>query len=534
MSTPSPYATYGDRLGELPPELLVEFPQFGAAGPLEVTAAEEDPATQRAIQAKAQDFFLAAKHDMNLFAAICTPELAIYAYPERYQAIWQWLLTYAYQKRTFPRLALGLPRGFSKTTVLQLFIAYSVAYTEKQYVVIFAALPDLAHKVLGGAWAIINSPNFQAIYGVPKIKHERQDEVQFWLRDRLIILQARSAGTSIRGTNVEGVRPDLIIFDDIQKREDSKSQTLADALKDWFQNTALKLRSPFGCMYVFLGNMYPTEHSLLRWLCRQPAWVKFITGAILSDGTSLWEQLFPVKQLLEEYQADCDAGMKSSFMAELMNDENASLNTSLDTTKITAYTNPYGLAAEGKFIIIDPSTGKANKDAVGIGQCGIYEGKPYLERLRVGAFSPGDTIKEALTLAMETGTRLIVVEAVAYQETLLYWFERFAQELGLHNSLIFVPIHPGSSSKNSRIVDMFRGWMAGELGVCSESWNAALAQATSFDPRRGDNTDEILDILHYMPKVQALFGELLAEMLMEDLNATPVLPQLPVTACSPF
>jgi len=536
MSRPDPneFCTVGDALGTIPAHLLAlcsqtQVPQAFVAP---MVAADEDAQVQ--VQAKAQEFFEAARYDLNLFAAICTPQLAIYEYPERYQAIWQWLLTYAYQDRAFPRLALGLPRGFSKTTLLQLFIAYCVAYTDKQYAIIFAALPDLAHKVLGGAWAIVQSPNFQAIYGVAKVKHDRQDEVQFWIHDRLFIMQARSAGTSIRGTNVEGIRPDVIIFDDIQKREDSKSGVLADALKDWFQNTALKLRSPFGCMYVFLGNMYPTEHSMLRWLCRQGTWIKFITGAILADGTSLWEKLFPIKQLLEEYHADCEAGMKSSFMAELMNDENANLNVALDTTKIQPFTNPFGLAPEGKFIIIDPSTGQANKDAVGIGQCAVYGDIPILERLKVGAFSPGDTIKEALTLAMDTNTRLIVIEAVAYQGTLLYWFNRCAEELGLHNSIVCVPIHPGSTSKNSRIVEMFRAWMAGELGAGPEAHNAALAQATSFDSRRRDNTDEVLDILHYMPKVASMYKDLLAEHLLEELNAIQPVEHLPVHMLSPF
>jgi hypothetical protein len=187
-----------------------------------------------------------------------------------------------------------------------------VAYTEKQYCIIFAALPELAQKVLKGAMSIILSDNFQAVYGQITFEKETQDEVQFWFKGRLVIIQAKSAGTSIRGTNVNRIRPDLLIFDDIQKREDSKSPVLGDALKDWFQNTALKLRSPKGCMYVFLGNMYPTEHSMLRWLCRQASWLKFVTGAILADGTSLWEELFPIKQLIEEYQTDKDAGMASS------------------------------------------------------------------------------------------------------------------------------------------------------------------------------------------------------------------------------
>ena len=110
----------------------------------------------------------------------------------------------------------------------------------------------------------------------------------------------------------------------------------------------------------------------------------------------------------------------------------------------------------------------------------------------------------------------------------------YAKELGLHETLVFLPLHPGSTSKNSRIVDMFRAWMAGELGVAPECWTAALSQATSFDVRSAHNTDEILDIMHYAPKVLATYGEYLAEQVMMEINAIEPPRHLSVEESSAF
>lgn len=493
---------------------------------------ELEPVTQ--VVAEVAQFIEVCRTELNPFAALCAPETFEYEFPDTYLAIWQWLLSYADKWRVFPRLALGLPRGFSKTTLIQLFIAYCVVYTRRQYVIIFAALPDLAQKVLGGAMKMITSENFQRLYGQVVFEKETLDEVRFHFRGRLIVLQSRSAGTSIRGTNVEGLRPDLIIFDDIQKREDAKSPILFDALKDWFQNTALKLRSPKGCMYVFLGNMYPTEYSMLKWLIKQPAWVKFITGAILADGRSLWERLFPIQQLIEEFQADCAAGMRGSFMAELMNDGSAQVNMELDTTKLNPFTNLYNQVPEGKFIIIDPSSGRVGKDKVAIGYFEVHDEKPYLMRAVAEHLSPGDTITTALTMATETGTRLICIEGVAYQETLAYWFDKFARELGLHETLLVELLYPSKGSKNARIMDMFRAWMAQELGVGEEPWNDILSQATAFDPRDPNNTDDLLDLLQYAPKVVTTYRDVLAELQMQDINAIEPARQLPDYMLSPI
>ena len=64
----------------------------------------------------------------------------------------------------------------------------------------------------------------------------------------------------------------------------------------------MKAKSPEGCMFLFVANMYPTKTSILRKLKSNPTWVKFIAGGILADGTSLWEDLQPIQQLLSEFE----------------------------------------------------------------------------------------------------------------------------------------------------------------------------------------------------------------------------------------
>jgi hypothetical protein len=78
-----------------------------------------------------------------------------------------------------------------------------------------------------------------------------------------------------------------MIFDDIQSREGSESEIVSTNLEKWMVATAMKAKSPEGCLYLFIANMYPTKGSLLRKLKRNPNWIKFIAGGILSDGSSL-------------------------------------------------------------------------------------------------------------------------------------------------------------------------------------------------------------------------------------------------------
>ena len=79
--------------------------------------------------------------------------------------------------------------------------------------------------------------------------------------------------------------------------------------------------------------MYPTQGSILRKLKDNPYWTKFIVGGILADGTSLWEELQPIQQLLLEYQNDVASGNGDIFLAEVLNDETAGLKAGIDLSQ---------------------------------------------------------------------------------------------------------------------------------------------------------------------------------------------------------
>jgi hypothetical protein len=268
--------------------------------------------------------------------------------------------------------------------------------------------------------------------------------------------------------------------------------------------TTMKAKAPTGCLYLFLANMYPTENSILRKLKHNPSWVKFIAGGILADGTSLWEEVQPLHQLLEEFENDLNSGHPEIFYSEVLNDETASVNTAIDMSKIpnvTQETLDTELSA-GNFIVIDPSNDKQNSDAVSIGQFSVINGSPVLCQLIDDKLSPGDTVRKALELALRTNTYLIVVEANAFQYSLLYWFQQISLGLGI-TGIRYEPIYSGSLSKNTRILNMFKQLTATnpEILISDSVRSQVLTQISQFNPLKSNNVDGILDLLTYAPRV---------------------------------
>lgn len=478
--------------------------------------------------ASSQEIQTLAKGDLDFLAALTMPLVFKYCYPPVLKSVWHWLQSYVDKKRTFPQLALGLPRGFAKSTLMKLFIFYCILFTSRKFIAVVAANAKLAENILSDVMDMLEEPNIKAVFGDWKVGMEKdtQSLKKFGFRGRNIILASVGAEGPIRGLNIKNERPDVMLFDDIQSKECAESEVQSTSLETWLVSTAMKAKSPMGCMFLFVANMYPTKHSILRKLKKNHTWTKFIAGGILADGTSLWEELQPIKQLVAEFENDLAMGHPNVFYAEVLNDENVSFNNRIDLSKLPQIPHEEGDIAAGNFVIIDPATDKVDSDAVSIGYFEVHDTAPILMELKEDRFSPGETIREALQYCLTHNCRLIVIEANAYQYSLKYWFDFICAQLEIQGIEV-VPIYSGVTSKNNRILSMFKSYSAGEIYVHPDCRLEVHTQITGFNPLKRDNTDGLLDLLTYAPRVMVEFEEyVIAGSIVEqqEFEGTEVVP----------
>lgn len=468
-----------------------------------------------------------AKNSLDFLAGLATPSTFKYLFPPVYQAVWRWLVENAHKTRDFSQLALGLPRGFAKTSVVKLFVLYCILFTDRKFIAVMCENEKKAINVVSDIMDMLSESNIKKVFGDWKagdIASDQKALKTFGFRGRNIILWAGTVET-IRGISLKNVRPDIEIFDDIQSRTDADSQTVSDSLEREMYGTAMKAKSPEGCLFIFIGNMYPTKWSILRKLKQNPNWIKFIAGGILADGTSLWEALQPIAQLHREFTNDLRSGHPEIFYAEVLNDENASVNTAIDVSKIPIYPFQDSDIPAGKFIIIDPANDKVNSDEVSIGYCEVHNAYGVLREVEEGRMSPGDIIRRALTMALRTGTSIVVIEATAYQYSLLYWFTFITTQMGI-TGIEPVEIYSGKANKNSRILAMFMQLLKGEIYIHPDAVAASYLQITQFNPMKRDNTDGILDLLTYIPKAIEMYGHQMISLTVieeQDYGAIKVL-----------
>lgn len=467
-----------------------------------------------------EEAFNTAKTDMDFLAALAMPDVYKYPFPDIYtQGVWLLILSYLTKVRDFTQLALGLPRGFGKTLVVKLAILYAILYTDKRFILVISENEEKAISIISDVMDMLSEPNIKAIFGDWSIgkQSDNAKKKKFSFRGREILLKPAGAKTGIRGITEKNRRPDVMIFDDIQDREESESEVISKQLERWMYGTAMKAKSPEGCLFLFIANMYPTRGSLLRKIKANPNWIKFIVGGILTDGTSLWEELQPIDQLLKEFQNDAASGQPEIFFAEVLNDETASVNSHIDLSKVPPYPYSDEELPAGSFIVIDPATDKSKADSVTVGGYDVIDGKPVLRKVEEGAFSPGATIKEALRMAFEMRATLIVIEGNAYQYTLKYWMDKAMASLGI-TGINVVPIYSGSQAKSTRILTMFKSLIAGEVIVHPDVKAVVHTQILQYNPLKRDNIDGILDVLTYPTRILSEMPHLISMMVEGDVR----------------
>lgn len=471
----------------------------------------------------------ACKESLDFLAAFAIPQMFEYMFPLVFQAAWSWLRSYVHRIRDFSQLALGIPRGFAKTTFIKIFILYIILYTKKGFILVCCNSQPKANAIIADVMDMLNEPNVKKVFGDWNIGKEVDNQTmkKFGFRGRDIVLYA-STVSAVRGINIKHLRPDVMIFDDIQSREDADSEATSKQIETDMVGTAMKAKSPKGCLFVFIGNMYPTKHSILRKIKTNENWLKFIAGGVVTnpDGTieSLWEDLQPLEQLKREFTNDLKAGHPEIFYAEVLNDENASVNHLLDLSAIPAYDIDDTEIHQGNFVIIDPSSDKKDSDLVTVMYFEVHNTVPVCKWLKEGKFSPGQTIDIALEIMLLKRCGVCGIESVMSQYTYLYWFNAICQQRGIQG-LQPVELLPGMISKPARIMSMFKSYLTGELKVHPSCVPIVHPQVVQYNPLKRDNVDGILDCLAYAPIMMNTYGGLIlmgAIVEMQEIANIPV------------
>ena len=435
------------------------------------------------------------KVDLNFFACLITPHVSKVPFPIYYAWLWQLLTGHHGSAEKVLRFALGLPRSHAKTTFIKLLVVYLILYKQAYFILIVCANEKLAQNLLEDIDDMLSSDIVKQVWGNWKLGLSRDTQTlkrgSFLGND--IILAALGASSSLRGINIANRRPDFIIMDDIQTRENALSQAENSTLYTWMLATLLKARDFQKCLIVYIGNMYTTDCILYK-LKLHRKWQSFITGAILQDWTPLWPEYFSIEDLLDEYEHDAEAGEAEIWFAEVMNIPIGGANDlvpggKIPITPISDLDDP-----EAGFVTVDPAGYRTKSDDNVIMVHQIYFPCHYqVRKITHGVMNPQEVIDQVIADCIEFGIKFVGVETVAYQQTLKFWMEKAILEHEGELDITIIDLKPQQRFKTTRIVNWIKALLTKDYSLHADVRAQVLFQALAFKKHRTDNKDDILD-----------------------------------------
>lgn len=200
-----------DDLAHLTPEQAAEFFENYTPSAEEIAAAQEFIRNKENAEALDDSPFIsdtdrldainACREDLDFLAMFLLTEIYQYGYPPLFKAIWQMLQQAALLEKGKPKYAIGIPRGFSKTVVLKLYVVWLILFSKRRFILVVCNTATHAVNFLADVAAMLDHQNIRSIFGDWRAltKKDTQDFKVFEFRGRAITLAGLGSGSSVRG-----------------------------------------------------------------------------------------------------------------------------------------------------------------------------------------------------------------------------------------------------------------------------------------------------------------------------------------------
>jgi len=407
-------------------------------------------------------------------------------------------------------------RGGAKTTKVRLHMAKRIAYGISKTILFVGK--SHGHSTRNLMWIrkqVERNVKFRDTFMLaPGAKwNDEELEVLCGPEKRSVWVIGIGITGSARGINVDDYRPDFIIVDDVMDEENSSSieqrdktyklvhgalkHSLAPASENSWAKLAI-LQTPLDFDDISQKALRDPEFVNLRFGC----WTKDTENLPLDKRESAWPARWSSEELRKQRAAAISKNELSLFSREMECKLVAPEQSDFKPEWLKFY-GP-GLAVEEPanylmqtVLVIDPvpppsdrevSKNLQGKDYESLSVVGKYKGRIFiLETSYNRGHDPSWTIAEFLRLAEYWKVSKVVVEAVAYQRTLVWLLQAAMKKAGRYWQ---IDARPDRRAKRDRIVQGIKGPASnGEL-YCRPDMTEFINQYTHYPNVKHDDVIE--------------------------------------------
>lgn len=180
------------------------------------------------------------------------------------------------------------PRGHSKSTLWSFLLPmWCGVYGLKRVMAIFCDTSSQAEGFLANIKSEFeNNDHLLEDFGRLQGKTWKVDEI---ILKTDVKISAKGSGTAVRGIRYKHMRPDLLIFDDIQDRKAMNSPDQRKELREWYDRDVIPLGDPKKCDVVTVGNIIHYADLMTELLERPGVEARKYQAIIEWSKSTLWD-----------------------------------------------------------------------------------------------------------------------------------------------------------------------------------------------------------------------------------------------------
>lgn len=213
------------------------------------------------------------------------------------------------------RIVILVPREHGKTTLLVGFVVWAML-TKRYHLILYLSQSQEQARNIATTIKLEFEQNLQILetYGNLAGSEWKSDNIELINGVRLII---RGITAGLRGLNIRGKRPDLIILDDVETDRHHYSAVESGKLKRIFYNSIMNLGK--NAKIVVIGTM-GGKHGLLYELSQKSDW-KVIHYRAIENGKPLWETKWSIEDLERKRLEIGEIAFTREFLNEVVEQE---------------------------------------------------------------------------------------------------------------------------------------------------------------------------------------------------------------------
>ena len=451
---------------------------------------------------------------MILFGKVVMPNMFSVESPDFHYDIAKTLMN-----RSHKQINIIAPRGHAKSSIVGgVYPLYHIMFDKgPKLIVLVSRTQDHAVKLLGTIKDVLDfSPQFRQLFGywgMNSAKSWAKTEVQ--LKDGSMII-CKGTGQQLRGIKHGNQRPTLIVVDDPEDENNTKTSEAMEGNLRWLLQSAIPSLDPQKGRIAIIGTPIH-QRCIVETLKEMSGWKNFLFKPDLDNDIALWEDWQPVKKLQQKKKELESIGRVSVFyreyLCEIVGDEDQlfkeeyirNYSGKLVHEDGKAYLQMETLEGEKNediravnvFMGVDPASSTAQTAdystivTIAIDKDGNRFVLPYY-RQRATPMNLAEAILNQFKIYKPNKTR---IESVGYQEMLREYVKKRCEEENIFISGLEIKERP-RNSKSSRLETLQPYFAQGKFYIRKDM--IELRDELLLYPR--GKHDDLLDGMFYANK----------------------------------